>query len=245
MIVNTEKVIEVHHYTDKLFTFKTTRNPSFKFENGQFTMIGIKELGIMRAYSIANSNYEDYLNFISINVPDGLFTSELQKIRVGDEILVSTKVVGTLTLDRLTPADNLYLLATGTGLAPFLAIIADPATYEKFERVHLVHSCRVKAELLYSNYIKNLHNDELLGDIVGNKLQYHPRTTQEFPCHPRIIKNGECDYPFNIEYDRVMLCGNPDMLNDLTKYFEERDWLLGSMNTPGDFIIEKAFVDRG
>jgi ferredoxin--NADP+ reductase len=241
-IYNKETVIEVNHYTDKLFTFKTTRNPSFKFDNGQFTMIGMN--GIVRAYSIASSNYEDYLNFISIKVPDGPLTSILQNIKVGDTIDVSAKAVGTLTIDRLIAADELYLLATGTGLAPFMSIIADPDTYEKFNTVIVVHSCRTKAELIYSDYIRNLHTDELLGRYVANKLEYCPTTTQEAsPITGRIntlIQNGIIRP--KLENSRVMICGNPQMLSDLTEYFTEQGWAMGSLNEPGDFIIEKAFA---
>lgn len=245
MEFNNEKVIEVHHCTDNLMTFKTTRDPSFKFESGQFTMIGLD--GTFRAYSIASSIYEEYLNFISIKVPNGEFTSKLQDIIVGDTIQVSKKPVGTLTIDRLTAADNLYLLATGTGLAPFMSIIADPMTYEKFKYVTIVHCCRTNAELLYGNYFRSLHKDELLGRYVANKLDYFPLTTQEPSAVTgritTLIHRGILN--FNVETDRVMICGNPEMLDELTYHFVDELWEMGKLDAPGDFIIEKAFVDRG
>jgi len=245
METNEEKVIEVHHCTDKLMTFKTTRDAGFKFESGQFTMIGVDD--VYRAYSIASSMYEDHLNFISIKVPDGEFTSKLQDIQVGDKISVSKKSVGTLTLDRLVPGTNLYLLATGTGLAPFMSIIVDPATYEQFSNVHVVHCCRYANELIYADYIENLSDDELLGDIIDHRLHYIQTTTQE----PSLISGRITTllqrgilWPMKGD-DCVMICGNPSMLTDLTEYFEDRNWTMGKLNAPGDFIIEKAFVDRG
>jgi ferredoxin--NADP+ reductase len=246
--IHQERVIEVHHCTDKLFTFKTTRDPSFKFENGQFTMIGLDVGGkrIMRAYSIASPNYEDYLNFISIKVPDGEFTSRLQKIQVGDMIEVSKKTVGSLTIDRLVPGRNLYLLATGTGLAPFMSIIPDPATYERFDHVFVVHCCRTSAELLYADYIRNLGEDKLLGEIVKGHLHYIPTTTQEDSERTgritTLLETGSI-WPIGAD-DGIMICGNPQMLNDLTDYFTERGWKMGSLDDPGNFIIEKAFAER-
>lgn len=247
-----EKVIEIHHCTDKLFTFKTTRDPGFRFDNGHFTMIGLNVNGrqIMRPYSIASTNYEDYLNFISIKVPDGPLTSELQKIEVGDEILVSQKSVGTLTLDRLqTPyrdGDTLYLLATGTGLAPFMSVIADPATYVRYENVMLVHCCRTKEELIYGDYLRNLQNDEVIKEFLRGDIVYYPTTTQEEGENKGritdLIYSGEL--AINKNNCRVMICGNPDMVNELTDYFEGEGWKLGKLDDPGHFTIEKAFVTR-
>ena len=141
---NEETVLDVRHWTDRLFSFRTTRNASFRFRNGEFTMIGIKVDGkpLLRAYSVASANYEEQLEFLSIKVPDGPLTSRLQHLKPGDAIMVSRKATGTLVIDNLLAGRNLYLLATGTGLAPFLSVIKDPETYERFDRVVLVHGCR-------------------------------------------------------------------------------------------------------
>src|SRR6476646_6382930 len=174
---NLESVLSVHHWTDNLFSFTTTRDPSFRFRNGEFTMIGLKvgERPLLRAYSVASANYEDQLEFFSIKVPDGPLTSRLQHLKRGDEIIVGRKATGTLLLDNLLPGRNLYLLGTGTGLAPFLSLVKDPAVYERFEKVILVHGCRTIAELAYADEIENrLPNDEMLGEEIRAKLLYYP-----------------------------------------------------------------------
>src|SRR5665213_1360163 len=182
---NQESVLTVHHWTDTLFSFTTTRNPSFRFRNGEFTMIGLKvgEKPLLRAYSVASANYEDRLEFFSIKVPDGPLTSRLQHLKEGDEIIVSRKATGTLVIDNLEDGRNLYLIGTGTGLAPFLSIIKDPETYERFERVVIVHGCRWVAELAYGELIANvMPADELVGGHdIGDQLAVsefrHPTAT--------------------------------------------------------------------
>src|SRR5450631_161057 len=179
---NQETVLSVHHWTDRLFSFKTTRNPAFRFQNGQFTMIGVEVKGrpLMRAYSLVSANYEEKLEFLSIKVADGPLTSRLQHLKEGDPILVSRKATGTLILDNLSPGRNLYLLGTGTGLAPFLSVIKDPETYERFERVVIVHGVRWAADLAYTELIETvLTNDELVGENVREKLVYYPTVTRE------------------------------------------------------------------
>src|SRR5882757_5836908 len=167
-----EEVTDVHHWTESLFSFKTTRDSGFRFRNGQFAMIGLEVAGrpLLRAYSLASANFEEHLEFFSIKVPDGPLTSRLQHLKVGDSILVNGKPTGTLILDNLTPGRNLYLMSTGTGLAPFLSIIKDPDTYERYEKVVLVHGCRQVAELAYGEMItETLPNDELIGEMVRNQ----------------------------------------------------------------------------
>src|SRR5579872_3525729 len=174
---NQEQVLSVRHWTDRLFSFRTTRNPAFRFQNGQFIMMGLEVNGrpLVRAYSLVSANYEEQLEFFSIKVPDGPLTSRLQHLKQGDPILVSRKATGTLVLDNLSAGRNLYLLGTGTGLAPFLSIIKDPETYERFERVVVVHGCRWIAELAYGEAIvKAMPGDELVGDSVEEKLIYYP-----------------------------------------------------------------------
>ena len=251
-----ETVLNVHHWTDNLFSFTATRSPAFRFMNGQFTMIGLEVEGkpLLRAYSMVSTNYEDKLEFFSIKVPDGPLTSRLQHIREGDRILVGKKPVGTLVLDNLTPGQRLYLLATGTGLAPFMSIIRDPETYERFEKVVLVHGCRQIAELAYGETITQaLPGDEYLGELIREQLIYYPTVTRE-PFEHRgrltdLITSGQffrdVGLPeFSPEHDRVMLCGSPQMLADMKAMLEERGFHEGANGRPAEFVIEKAFVEK-
>jgi ferredoxin--NADP+ reductase len=252
-----ETVLSVRHWTDSLFSFTTTRSPSFRFSNGQFTMMGLETDGgrpLVRAYSMASPNYEDTLEFFSIKVPDGPLTSRLQHIKASDRILVSKKPTGTLVVDNLLPGRFLYLLSTGTGLAPFMSIIRDPETYERYEKVVLVHGCRQVAELAYGERITGeLPRDELIGDYVREKLIYYPTVTRE-PFHHRgrvtdLITSGQLFSdvglpPLDAEQDRAMLCGSPQMLKDMRTVLEERGFVEGSVSEPGTFVVEKAFVER-
>jgi len=254
--LNEERVLSVRHWTDTLFSFTTTRNPTFRFKNGQFTMIGIPVEGrpLLRAYSLVSPNYEDTLEFLSIKVPDGPLTSRLQHLKEGDPIMVSRKATGTLVLDNLMPGKRLYLFGTGTGLAPFMSIIRDPETYERFERIVLVHGCRQVAELAYGETITEvLPDDEFLGDEIREKLIYYPTVTREpFQNRGRItdlITSGKLFQdvglpPLDAAEDRVMLCGSPQMIGDLRIILEERDFVEGNHGEPGQFVIEKAFVEK-
>ncbi len=251
-----ETVLSVHHWTDDLFSFQATRSPSFRFVNGQFTMIGLELDGkpLVRAYSMVSANYDDTLEFFSIKVPNGPLTSRLQHIQPGEQIIVSKKPVGTLVLDNLLPGRNLYLLSTGTGLAPFLSIVRDPETYERFEKVVLVHGCRNVADLAYRDLLSGrLQEDEILGDFVRDKLVYYPTVTREpFENRGRItdlIASGrlfaDTGMPLlDIATDRVMLCGSPQMLIDLKAVLQERSFTEGSSGEPGHFVVEKAFVEK-
>ena len=253
---NREEVISVHHWTDSLFSFRTTRNPTFRFRNGQFTMIGLEVEGrpLLRAYSVVSPNYEENLEFFSIKVQNGPLTSRLQHLNIGDPIIVSRKATGTLVLDNLLDGRNLYLLGTGTGLAPFMSIIRDPETYERFEKVVLVHGCRQVAELAYAETItEHLPEDEYVGDLVREKLVYYPTVTREpFRNRGRITDLITSEQLFNdiglppldLATDRIMMCGSPGMLEELRGMFEARGFLEGSHSEPGHFVIEKAFVER-
>lgn len=252
-----ERILKVHHWNDSLFTITTTRDPGLRFENGQFVMIGLEVNGkpLLRAYSIASPNYEDKLEFFSIKVQNGPLTSRLQHVQVGDELLVGVKPTGTLVLHDLKPAKHLYLLSTGTGLAPFLATIRDPETYERFEKVVLIHGVRMVNDLAYHDFIeKELPNDEALGEMVRNQLIYYPTVTREpFRNHGRLTDLLDSDKltsdiglpPLNPETDRAMICGSPGMLEDSRKLLDRRGFVVSPhIGTPGDYVIERAFVEK-
>jgi ferredoxin/flavodoxin---NADP+ reductase len=251
-----EQVLSVRHWTDSLFSFTTTRDAGCRFRNGQFVMIGLEVEGkpLLRAYSIASPNYADALEFFSIKVQDGPLTSRLQHLQVGDTILVGRKPTGTLVLDNLRDGRNLYLLATGTGLAPFLATIRDPETYERFERVVLVHGVRTAAELAYRDMIEEqLPEDELLGELIGDRLRYYPTVTREpFRNQGRItdlITTGKLFDDLGLDalspaHDRVMICGNPQLVADIPALLDRRGFQEGNSGEAGDYVIEKAFVDK-
>ena len=251
-----ERVLSVHHWTDRLFSFTTTRDPALRFSNGHFTMIGLKLEGkpLLRAYSIVSANYEDQLEFLSIKVEDGPLTSRLQHIRIGDMITVGRKPTGTLLIDYLLPGKRLYLLATGTGLAPFLSIIRDPDTYARFEQVVLVHGVRQVNELAYHDFVtQDLPHHEFLGELATEQLKYYPTVTRE-PFRnqgriPDLITSGQLTRDLGLpdlspEDDRVMLCGSPMLLTDMKLILGQRGFHEGNTTTPGDYVVERAFVEK-
>jgi ferredoxin--NADP+ reductase len=254
--IHRERVIDVHHWSDTLFTIKTTRDRSLRFRNGEFAMMGMEIEGkpMMRAYSMASANYEDHLEFYSIKVQHGALTSRLQHIIAGDEILVSKKPTGTLLWDRLRPGKHLYLLSTGTGLAPFLSIIKDPEVYQNFEKVILVHGCRYINELTYQQLITHeLKHNEYFGDSVKEKLIYYPAVTREpYINYGRItslLQTGrlieDIGTPaLNLEDDRFMLCGAPRMLESLTKILDDLGFSETRKSDLGEYVIERAFVEK-
>lgn len=253
---NQERVLSVHHWTDNLFSFTTTRDSSFRFRNGEFTMIGLKinEKPLLRAYSVASANYEENLEFFSIKVSDGPLTSHLQHLKEGDEIIVSRKATGTLVIDNLKNGRNLYLIGTGTGLAPFLSVIKDPETYERFEKVVLLHGCRRVAELAYGELItEKLPQDEMIGDMVRSQLIYYPTVTRDpFRNRGRItdlINSGKLFADISLpdleaDKDRVMICGSPALLQDTKDLLLDRGFVEGNHGEPADFVVEKAFAER-
>jgi len=253
----TERVLSVHHWNDSLFSFKTTRDPGLRFENGQFVMIGLQVEGrpLVRAYSIASPNYEEHLEFFSIKVPNGPLTSRLQHLKVGDELLVSRKPTGTLVIHDLKPAKNLYFLSTGTGLAPFMSLIQDIEVYDRFEKVVLIHGVRYVSELAYTDFIeKELPNNEFFGEEIRNKLIYYPTVTREpFRNQGRLtdlINSGKLfdDIglpPLNPSDDRAMICGSPQMLADTAALLDARGFVVSPrIGEPGDYVIERAFVEK-
>ena len=251
-----ETVLSVRHWNDSLFSFRTTRDRGLRFKNGHFLMIGLPVDGrpLMRAYSIASANYEDHLEFYSIKVPNGPLTSRLQHLKAGDQILVNRRTTGTLVTNNVRPGKRLFMLSTGTGLAPFMSIIRDPETYEQFEHVTIAHGVRYASELGYAEYIKNeLPDHEYIGEQVKNQLHYYPTVTREpFENEGRLtdlLDSGKLCRDLGLseldpEHDRVMICGSPNMLQDLVQMLEQRGFREGSSHAPAEFTIERAFVER-
>ncbi|HEX3364663.1 ferredoxin--NADP reductase [Phenylobacterium sp.] len=251
-----ETVTWVQHWTESLFSFRTTRDPGLRFSSGQFVMVGLeKEDGkpLVRAYSIASPSWHEELEFYSIKVPDGPLTSRLQKIQVGDQVLIGRKPTGTLVLDGLRPGKRLYMLGTGTGLAPWLSLARDPDVYERFDEVIVTHTVREVADLNYRELLSGaLAEDEILGELIGPKLKYYPTVTREpFKTEGRItdlIASGQLfrdlgTPPFDRAVDRVMLCGGPSVLADLKQQLLDLGYEEGSIASPGDFVLERAFVE--
>jgi ferredoxin--NADP+ reductase len=251
-----ETVKWVQHWTPSLFSFRTTRDPGLRFTSGQFVMVGLMtEEGrpLVRAYSIASPAWHDELEFYSIKVADGPLTSRLQKIKVGDQVLIGRKPTGTLVLDGLRPGKRLYMLGTGTGLAPWLSLARDPEVYERFDEVIVTHTVREVADLNYRELLDHeLKNDEILGEIIGDKLKYYPTVTREpFKTQGRItdlIASGQVFRDLGVpsldpKVDRLMLCGGPSVLADLKKQLEGMGFEEGSIANPGDYVLEKAFVE--
>ena len=250
-----ERVTWVRHWTGSLFSLRTTRDRGLRFANGQFVMLGLEVAGkpLLRAYSIASPNWADELEFYSIKVQDGPLTSRLQSIREGDEILIGKKPTGTLVLDGLRPGRTLYLLGTGTGLAPFLSLARDPEVYDRFDKVVITHTVREVADLNYRELLAHeLPNDPDLGEMIAPKLIYYPTVTREpFATQGRItdlIASGRLFDeiglpPLDPACDRLMLCGGPSVLADLKALLLARGYEEGSVASPGDFVLERAFVE--
>ncbi len=252
-----ETVTWVHHWTDRLFSFRCTRDAHFRFVAGQFAMIGLMVEGkpLLRAYSVVSAPWDEELEFLSIKVPDGPLTSRLQHIRVGDTVLINKKPTGTLLLENLLPGKTLWLFGTGTGLAPFLSLIREPETYEKYDRVVVAHTVRQVAELAYRDFIeKELPAHEFLGEFVQGKLLYYPSVTREpFPTQGRIttlIESGRIFADLGLPVmspeggDRVMLCGSEAFNADMKPLLEGRGFVEGSNAEPGTYVLEKAFVTK-
>ena len=254
---NTETILSVHHWNDTLFSFRTTRDQALRFVNGQFVTIGLEVEGRprMRAYSIASANYEEHLEFFSIKVPNGPLTSLLQHLKPGDKLLVSKKPTGTLVLRDLKPGKRLFLFAIGTGLAPFMSLIHDPETYERFEKVILIHGVRWTNELAYHDYIaEDLKEHEYLGEEIRDKLIYYPTVTREpFRNEGRqthLINSGKLfadieQPPLDPATDRAMICGSPAMLKEISAMLDGYGFQISPhIGEAGDYVIERAFVEQ-
>lgn len=251
-------VTSVKHWTDRLFSFRVTRPRSLRFRSGEFVMIGLlNDNGkpLLRAYSIASPAWDDELEFYSIKVPDGPLTSRLQHINVGDEIILRPKPVGTLVHDALLPGRRLWMLATGTGLAPFASLMREPETYEKYDSVIMMHTCREVGELEYGRQlVAGLRDDPLIGDMVEGKLLYYPTTTREPSPHMgRITDNllsgkvfDDLDLPkMTAEEDRAMVCGSLAFNHDVKAVLEKFGLREGANSEPLEYVVEKAFVGDG
>ena len=253
-----QTVTQVHHWTDRLFSFRVTRPQSLRFRSGEFVMIGLlddKGKPLLRAYSIASPAWDEELEFYSIKVPDGPLTSRLQHIQPGDEIILRPKPVGTLVHDALLPGKRIWFLATGTGFAPFASLLREPETYEKYEQVIMMHTCREVAELEYGRQlVESLKDDPLIGEMVGDKLRYYPTTTRE-PFHHmgRVTDNLQSGKVFadlglprmNPEEDRAMVCGSLAFNVDVKAILESFGLVEGANSDPKQFVVEKAFVGDG
>lgn len=249
-----ETVLSVRHYTDKLFSFRITRPQSFRFRSGEFVMIGLPnaEKPVFRAYSVASPSWDEELEFFSIKVPDGPLTSHLQKIVPGDTVLLRQKSTGTLVLDAVTQARRLFMISTGTGIAPFASLVRDPETFDKFDQVILTHTCRDQAELTYGvELFENLKHDPLIGELVENRVTLYSTTTREVTPRmgriTRLIEDARfyADLgitPLDPAQDRVMICGSMAMLNDVKSLVEGLGFVEGSNSEPGSFVVERAFV---
>jgi len=253
-----QTVTSVHHWTDRLFSFRVSRPQSLRFRSGEFVMIGLlDERGkpLLRAYSIASPSWDEELEFYSIKVPDGPLTSKLQHIGPGDQIILRPKPVGTLVLDALLPGKRLWFLATGTGIAPFASLMRDPETYEKYEQVVMMHTCRTVAELEYGRQlVEGLRDDPLIGEFVGDKLKYYPTTTrEEFHHMGRITDNLSSGkvfedlgiHPMDQEHDRAMVCGSLAFNHDVKAVLEGFGLREGANSEPREYVVEKAFVGDG
>ena len=255
--LSTQHVISVHHWNDSLFSFRTTRDDGLRFINGQFVMLGLEHQGkpLTRAYSIASANHDEFLEFFSIKVPNGPLTSKLQHLSVGDPVVVSRKPTGTLVLRDLKPGKTLYMLATGTGLAPFLSLIQDPESYERFEKVVLVHGVRTVSELAYRDFITSeLPNHDYFADLVRDKLIYYPTVTRE-PFHHQgritdLVNSGKLFADIGLPHfdpntDRAMICGSPQMIRDCCALLDARGFEVSPhIGAMGDYVIERAFVEK-
>jgi ferredoxin--NADP+ reductase len=258
----TETVLEVHHWTDDYFSFATTRDAGFRFTSGQFVMLGLQVEGrpLLRAYSIASPAWDERLEFFSIKVPDGPLTSRLRHVRPGDGILMGRKPTGTLLVSDLHPGRNLYLLGTGTGLAPWLSIVRDPETYERFERVVVCHGVRHVRDLCYRGLLQDeLHAHEYLGEFARRQLHYYPAVTREdlvvggtrhrgrltdLMASGRIMDDLGLE-PLDPAHDRAMLCGSPAMLADFRALLDGRGFVASPrIGTPGSYVFERAFVEK-
>lgn len=256
-----ETITYVHHWTDTLMSIRCTRNAAFRFEAGHFAMVGLmlpdattgKHKPLVRAYSMASAPWDEELEFFSIKMQDGPLTSQLQHVKVGDTLLIGKKPTGTLIIQNLEPGGTLWLLGTGTGLAPFMSILRTPETYERYDKIVVSHTVRRVADLAYREVLESLHLHEVLGEMIDGKLVYYPGVTREpFPVQERIttlIEGGRIFRELGVpeihpDRDRVMLCGSEAMNGDCKALLEARGFTEGNSGERGTYVLEKAFVTK-
>ena len=250
VLPDAQTVTEVRHWTDRLFSFRLTRPASLRFRSGEFVMIGLmgeNDRPLLRAYSIASPSWDETLEFYSIKVPDGPLTSRLQNIKPGDQVILRPKPVGTLVLDALTPGKRLFLVATGTGIAPFASLVRDPDIYERYDEVILTHTCRDVADLAYGqSLVTDLMMDPLVGEEAAAKLRYIPTTTREASSKmgriTDLLRKNALGVPPLAADDRVMICGSIGLNRDMKQICEAAGLVEGSNSAPGGYVVEKAFV---
>jgi ferredoxin--NADP+ reductase len=254
-VTDLETVTSVTHFGERNFSFRVTRPKSLRFRSGEFVMIGLPDIDgkpLLRAYSISSPAWDDELEFYSIKVPGGALTSRLQEIEVGDRIIVRPKAVGTLVHEGLLPARRLWMICSGTGVAPFCSLLRDPETWERYQEVILAQTCRTKDELSYGRLmVESLSDDPLVGEICDGRLHYYPTTTrEESACMGRIsdhIVDGDLFRRLGLpswtkEVDRVMICGSMELNRSLMQICKSCGLGEGSNSRPGEFVVEKAFV---
>jgi ferredoxin--NADP+ reductase len=240
-----EKVTWTHHWGDKTFSFRTTRNQSFRFNAGEFAMIGLEAEGknILRAYSVASAPWEEELEWLSVKVQDGELTSRLQHLKEGDEVILQPKCVGTLRNDALTDGNVVWMLATGTGLAPFMSLIRDIDTLERWDKIMLVHSVRNREELAYNHELTRKFVGTELFEILHNTLEYVPIITGE--GDKRITAQLESgDLAVDTKQDKIMICGNMQFNEDVMSWCDSKGMREGTLRTPGEYVFERAFVEK-
>ena len=252
--VTAETVLDVKHWTEDLFSFRLTRPSSFRFRSGEFVMLGLMDVEkpLLRAYSMASPSWDDGLDFYSIKVPNGPLTSRLKNIQKGDSVLLAKKPTGTLVLDALKPGKRLFMFSTGTGFAPFASLLRDPETYEKFDQVVVTQTCRHVKELAYAADLYHaLPEDPLVDEIAPGRVQFYSTTTREGSDRmgriTDLVSSGDLFNRLQIEaldpeHDRAMICGSMDMIKDTKAILEDFGFQEGSNATPGDYVVEKAFV---
>jgi len=240
-----EQVTWVHHWGEKTFSFRTTRNQSFRFNAGEFAMIGLEAEGknILRAYSVVSAPWEEELEWLSVKVQDGDLTSRLQHLKEGDEVILQPKCVGTLRNDALTDGNIVWMLATGTGLAPFMSLIRDIDTLERWDKIMLVHSVRNREELAYNHELTRKFVGTELFEILHNTLEYVPIITGE--GDKRItaqLESGEL--AVDPKQDKIMICGNMQFNEDVMAWCDSKGMSEGTLRTPGEYVFERAFVEK-
>ena len=255
MTVSEEKftrqtLLDVQPVTPHLFTLRTTRDRGFRFRAGQFARLGVTKADgttVWRAYSMVSSPFDEFLEFFSIVVPQGEFTRELSRLRPGDDVLVERLALGYLTLDRFVGGRDLWLLSTGTGVAPFLSILQDFEVWEKFERIILVYSVREARELAYQELIEGLPQRDYLAEFA-HKFRFIATVTREQQPEAlngritTLIENGELERAAGVEltpeHSRVMLCGNPQMIDDTRQLLKAKGLQLSLSRRPGQVAVE-------